>query len=101
MRLSLRFWRSEALSAEAEQVIRLMATGGTLKAHRSVDGEKAARLHPLYGPSIDVSPTAMVQLKQHRLLDSNMKFPAATYLLTPKGKALAAELADGDVQSAG
>jgi hypothetical protein len=101
MRLSLRFWRTDTLSAEAEQVIRLLAAGGTLKAHRSVDGEKVARLHPLSGPSVDVSPAAMNQLKQNRLLDSNMKFPAATYLLTQKGKDLAAKLIGSNVRSTG
>ncbi len=88
MRWSLRFWRAELLSAEAEQVIRLMASGGTLKTHRGVDGEKVVRLHPLNDPSIDVSTTAMNQLKQRQLIDSNMKFPAATYLLTQKGEDL-------------
>jgi len=95
--MSLRFWRRDSLSAEAEQVICLLAAGGTLKTHRSVDGEKVARLHPLSGPSVDVYSAAMNQLKQLRLIDSNMKFPAATYLLTRKGKDLAAELVGSNV----
>lgn len=82
------------LSAEAEQVLGLLATGGVLKAHRSLDGEKSYRMHPLSGEAIRVSAAAMDALKRRRLIDSNMKFPAAAYVLTERGRQAAASLVE-------
>lgn len=94
MRVFSRLGRIGPLSSEAKQVLRLLAAGGTLKAHRGLNGDKAIRLHPLVGPAVEVSDDAMGQLKQRRLIDSNMKFPAATYLLTAQGRRVASSLSD-------
>lgn len=99
MRIPLPFWGDQSLSAEAKQALCLLAAGGTLKAHRSLDGEKAIWLLPLNGSAIEVSDATMDQLKRRRLLHSNMKFPAATYLLTDKGRRAASLLTGQETNS--
>ena len=66
-----------------------MLAGATLNAHRTLDGAKVHTLHPLDGEPVDVDRAAVDYLKQHGLIASNMKFPAATYLLTERGIAVA------------
>lgn len=84
------------LSPGEEAVLRAMAQGGTLKTHRTMDGEKLPRLHPLDAPAHDVDPAVVDSLKRRKLIRSNMKFPAATYLLTDRGRAAASGLGDPD-----
>lgn len=67
--------------------------GGTLKVHRHLDGSKLYRLHPLEGPPETLQGATVNHLKTQGLIDSNKKFPAATYLLTEKGKEVAVSLA--------
>ena len=69
--------------------------GDTLKSHRDIDGNKAYKLHPLSGPAIVISGGVVDKLKKRGLISSNQKFPAATYLLTEKGK-LQANLLEPD-----
>ena len=78
----------------AEQaVVHLLAQGWTLKSHRNLDGEKEYLLHPLDGgPAQGVAAATVRALLEAGHIDSDKKFPAATYLLTERGKALAAEL---------
>jgi hypothetical protein len=69
----------------------MMDSGWTLKDHRDLDGGKAYQLHPLEGPPELVAPGVVAALVERGLIDSNKKFPAATYWLTPAGReALAA-----------
>ena len=84
------------LSPGEEAVLRAVAQGGTLKTHRSMDGEKLSRLHPLDAPAFDVDPAVVESLKRRKLIRSNMKFPAATYLLTDRGRIVASDLTDSD-----
>jgi hypothetical protein len=70
------------LSAEEARIVAAMREGATLKAHRTLDGEKVHRLHPLAGPPVDVDSGVVERLKRRGLITSNMKFPAAVYLLT-------------------
>ena len=67
-----------------------LAGGYTLKAHRDIDGCKVYRLHALDGGSRVVRPAAVSALCERGLIDSNKKFPAATFWLTDRGKAIAA-----------
>ncbi|MDT8305919.1 MAG: hypothetical protein RRC07_08290 [Anaerolineae bacterium] len=86
-----------SLTTEAQDVVRRLAEGWTLKSHRHLDGRKECLLHPLGAASAQPVPMETVrQLQQHRLIDSNMKFPAATYLLTERGRAMAAQLGAGN-----
>lgn len=69
-------------------ILAAMLAGATLKAHRTLDGGKTHILHPLDGPDEIVDSTAVAYLKQRGVIASNMKFPAAVYLLTAEGIAL-------------
>ena len=68
------------------RVLRAIAGGWTLKAHRYLDGGKEYRLHPLQGPSETVAPNLVEALVDQGLIDSNKKFPAATFWLTATGQ---------------
>lgn len=74
------------LSAAHKEVLLAMASGSTLKSHRYLDGAKIYQLHPLDGPAETLSRTVVDSLVEHRLIDSNKKFPAATYWLTEAGR---------------
>ena len=80
------------LSEEQANILRDLIGGSTLKVHRYLDGEKIHRLHPLDGPPETVPKAIVESLKQRLLIESNKKFPAATYLLTDKGRSIAVTL---------
>jgi hypothetical protein len=82
------------LSNVHEYILHALIDGATLKAHRYLDGAKLYKLHPLDGPAEPVERETVDHLKQQGLIKSNMKFPAATYLLTEKGKEVAISVAD-------
>lgn len=88
------------LTTDAHAVIKRLASGWTLKAHRHLDGRKEYRLHPLgNGDAQVVAGQTVKELQQHRLISSNMKFPAATYLLTERGQAFAGNTEEGPLTS--
>jgi hypothetical protein len=90
--------KPSGLSAAEKNILRGLVQGSTLKVHRDIDGNKQCKLHPLDGPVIDLGPAAVAGLKRRGLLDSNKKFPAATYLLTDRGRQLAELLAGEPVR---
>jgi hypothetical protein len=71
-----------------------MHKGNMLRSHRYLDGTKIYQLHPPEGSPEVISRSNVDYLKEHNLIDSNKKFPAATYLLTPTGQRVAQELKD-------
>ncbi|OQA47626.1 MAG: hypothetical protein BWY52_00025 [Chloroflexi bacterium ADurb.Bin325] len=73
------------ISPDQRRILRAMREGATLKAHRTLDGEKTHRLHPLVGEPETVASADVVFLRDAGLIRSNMKFPAATYILTERG----------------
>jgi hypothetical protein len=77
--------------AEARIILALLG-GFTLKSHRYLDGTKVFHLHPLAGPPEPVSKKIVAALHENGLIQSNQKFPAAAYLLTPKGRDVALRL---------
>jgi hypothetical protein len=80
------------MSGEQVRILRAAANGWTLKAHRDLEGGKVYRLHPLEGEAEVVRAEAVLALVERGLLDSNKKFPAATFWLTELGRR-AAEVA--------
>lgn len=80
------------LTNKQKRVLLALANGWTLKAHRDLAGRKLYQLHPLDGPSRRIPRQAITVLSKHRLIHSNQKFPAATYLLTEKGREVIKEL---------
>jgi len=85
------------LSKTHQYLLKSIYSGCILKSHRYLDGAKIYQLHPLDGPDETVQRAVVDYLKEHGLIDSNKKFPAATYLLTPKGQHVAEELSDRDI----
>ncbi len=81
-----------ALSRSEKRLLRALARGSLLKAHRDMDGAKTFLLHPLTGPAEVVQKKAVDALLRQGLISSNQKFPAATFLLTEKGRLMAAAL---------
>ncbi len=68
------------------ELLQAIATGLTLKSHRDLEGRKDYRLHALDGQSILVSREDVEALQSAGLIDSNKKFPSATYWLTKPGR---------------
>ena len=78
-------------------MLRAMAEGGALKSHRDLNGKKVYRLHPLRGPVRLVNRATVTRLEQYGLIHSNQKFPVAAYLLTDRGRDVAAQLTSTEV----
>ncbi len=75
------------LATEQRSLLRAMSRGSTLKAQRYLDGTKEYRLHPLDRPAEIVERRIVEALHEQSLIDSNKKFPAATFWLTAAGRA--------------
>jgi hypothetical protein len=81
------------LRSEEKEVLRALVSGYQLKSHRSMDGEKVYTLHDTATDATKPVLVATVdRLRDLGLIASNMKFPAATYLLTAEGERVAASL---------
>lgn len=81
------------LSAEQRDLLIAMQQGDRLKVHRTVDGVKQYRLHRLDGTgAIEIDVNTVDGLVRAGLIESNMKFPVATFLLTDKAVRLIARL---------
>ncbi|HQY90014.1 MAG: hypothetical protein WAU00_16635 [Caldilinea sp.] len=80
------------LTGEQRAILRALQRGDQLKVHRTKDGVKQYLLHPLDAREIEVAGMVVARLARAGLIESNMKFPAATFLLTDKGMALAARI---------
>jgi hypothetical protein len=78
------------LTSSQRQLLRAIAGGTFLKAHRDLEGNKTFQLHPRQGRAERVERADVEALVAAGLIDSNKKFPAATFWLTEKGAALAA-----------
>lgn len=83
-----------ALPAPAARLLRAIAAGRTLKVHRDMDGHKDFVLHALDGAAEPVDAEVAAGLVEAGLLDSNKKFPAATFWLTERGRAALAALGE-------
>jgi hypothetical protein len=81
-----------ALSPDEKLLLQALAHGCALKSHRDIDGSKCFRLHPLTGPDEVVQKKVVDALLRQGLISSNQKFPAATFMLTEKGRIAAAAL---------
>lgn len=79
------------LSAEQRRVLLALASGAVLKVHRTLDGEKTYQLHGDGGRK-EIDPGTVERLAALGLVESNMKFPAATFLLSEAGADAAARL---------
>ncbi len=62
-----------------------LADGCALKAERDLEGRKVYRLHYLDGHAEAAAAADVQHLVESRLIDSNKKFPSATFFLTARG----------------
>ncbi|MBX7215107.1 MAG: hypothetical protein K1X39_13930 [Thermoflexales bacterium] len=74
---------------EARLLLAGLARGGRLRDARDLEGVKRVTFE-LDGEARAVSPEAVAALVAAGLIDSNKKFPSATYWLTEAGKRAAA-----------
>ncbi|HLB48108.1 MAG TPA: hypothetical protein VJL59_13965 [Anaerolineales bacterium] len=86
------------LTATQQRLLRAIASGHFLKAHRDIEGGKVYRLHPLQGEPEIVNSDDVQHLCDEGLIDSNKKFPAATFWLTEKGKVAAAQTTENNLR---
>lgn len=70
----------------ARQLLIDLSRGFMLKAHRDLDGHKDFRLHAPDGTSRPIERDLVQPLIDRRLIDSNQKFPVATFWLTEAGR---------------
>lgn len=85
--------RPARLSRQEQEVLRALVSGYQLKSHRSLDGEKIYLLHDTATDATQPVVVAIVaRLRERGLIVGNMKFPAATYMLTIEGERVAASL---------
>src|SRR5688572_28743093 len=65
------------LSDSQRRLLRSMANGDVLKAHRDLEDDQAFKLHPREGAVERVYRADVEALVEAGLIDSNKKFPAA------------------------
>lgn len=83
----LRLRQRRRLSPAHQRVLVALAEGGALKSHRDLDGAKACRLHALDRRAPEpVARRVVEDLERWEYIKSNLKFPAAAYVLTEKGR---------------
>jgi hypothetical protein len=84
------------------QILIAMQAGGRLRVERTLDGAKAYRIYAPDNPEGEELGVALVQsMERAGLIESNMKFPAATFMLTDAGVGLAAQLTGSTVEPVG
>jgi predicted MarR family transcription regulator len=82
-----------ALSAPQRHLLAQIAGGARLKDHRDIEGGKRYTLTLDIADAIVIQASWVEGLLAQGLIDSNKKFPSATYWLTDAGKRAAADMA--------
>jgi hypothetical protein len=81
------------IGRDEKETLAALVSGYQLKSHRYLDGEKVYRLHDTATEATrPVSLATVERLRTRGLIVGNMKFPAATYMLTTEGERVAASL---------
>jgi hypothetical protein len=70
------------LSQAQREILEAMTRGELLRSHRDIEGNKAFRLHQTGGQWRPVNADDVHKLRAAGLIDSNKKFPVATFWLT-------------------
>ena len=89
------------LTREQAALLVSLQQGAVLKVHRTLDGDKVYRLQKNDALAQEIEATLVAALTDRSLVQSNMKFPAATFLLTDKGVAVAMQLSGATVEPTG
>jgi hypothetical protein len=74
------------LSRTEHAILSAMSRGALLRSHRELDGQKMFCLHLADGGEEPADAHDVHRLREVGLIDSNKKFPVATFWLTSKGK---------------
>lgn len=82
-----------ALSGPQRRLLAQIAGGARLKDHRDIEGGKHYTLSVDTTEPVKVKAGMVEALVERGLIDSNKKFPSATYWLTDEGKRVAAGMA--------
>ncbi len=77
------------------ELIEKLSNGWTLKSHRFLDGDKHYKLYGPEGEESEILWSQVQRLLRLKVISTNQKFPAATFLLTSQGQALAKSGARG------
>jgi hypothetical protein len=81
------------LGRHERETLRALVSGFQLKSHRYLDGQKVYTLHDTATDATRPVDAATVdRLRDLGLIVGNMKFPAATYMLTEEGARMATSL---------
>ena len=79
-------WR---LSTSDFELIGKLSDGYLLKSHRNIEGQKRYALYSPDGEETERSWRQVQKLLKLKIITTNQKFPAATFLLTNLGQSLA------------
>ncbi len=82
-----------SFSGPQRQLLAQIAGGARLKDHRDIEGGKRYTLTVEMSDVMVVKAGLVEGLVERGLIDSNKKFPSATYWLTDAGKRAAADMA--------
>ena len=82
-----------ALTEPQRRLLAQIAGGARLKDHRDIEGGKRFTLTLDATAETVIAPALVEELVKRGLIDSNKKFPSATYWLTDEGKRVAAGMA--------
>ncbi len=82
-----------ALSGPQRRLLAQIAGGARLKDHRDIEGGKRYTLTVDTAEPVEVRAGLVEALVERGLIDSNKKFPSATYWLTDAGKHVTAGMA--------
>jgi hypothetical protein len=81
------------LGRHEQHTLRALVSGFQLKSHRYLDGQKVYTLHDTAtDATYSVDAATVDRLRDLGLIVGNMKFPAATYMLTEEGARVASAL---------
>lgn len=82
------------LSDEQLRVLAAVFQGAALRSERDLEGQKRYLLYFDEGKKQVIGRKAMLDLRKKRLIETNHKFPSATFLLTEHGTAFAKIITD-------
>ena len=77
-------------------VLTCLLHGWSLRSHRDLEGNKRFELRSLSGGTQPVALDTVQKMRNKRLIETNHKFPSATFLLTGHGEKVAQKLCDGE-----
>lgn len=84
------------LNDEQQMILAAVFQGAALRSHRDLEGNKVYLLHFGEGEEKrEIGRKATLDLRTKRLIETNHKFPSATFLLTTRGNTIGAKLANG------